>query len=265
MSDTPDLRGLLKYHKSGSTLSDKFRKGQINVDDEIARLVNVGRTAGFLAERVDWLAEDARQLASAGFVGRLYWDLPPEVITTNELIAEADKYRDRGAPRTNNDSSIWIPDQHDVGLTSEQWDGKSRPPSIRLAVYRAKSDDPDAEASVDPILHGLRLPYVDQMTLSKKYIEEFEAAFNVFDIEPLSHKGVCALLLSDRIESVPTDQRILAHGFMRTLFGWWHLYGNADAQRCGSVTLSNDWFIMNESAGYPYPSDGFGLSIGIRQ
>jgi hypothetical protein len=265
MTGSPDLRGLLKYRKSGSTLSDKFRKGQINTEEEVAKLVNVGRTTGFLGDRVAWLSDDARKLAAAGFVGRLYWDLPPEVITTDELIAEADKYRDRGAPRTNNDSSIWIPDQHNIGLTSQQWDGPSRPPSIRLAVFRAKTGDPDSEAGVDPILHGLKLPYVDQMTLSKKYIEEFEAAFGEFDIEPLTHKSVCAMLLSDRIECLPTDRRILAHVFKRTLFGWWHLYGNADAQRCGSVTLSNDWFIMNESAGYPYPSDGFGLSIGIRQ
>ncbi|MDR0817219.1 MAG: hypothetical protein LBN35_01120 [Clostridiales Family XIII bacterium] len=265
MTATPDFRGLLKYRKGGTALSDKFRKGHINTDEEIAKLVNVGRAAGFLGDRVDWLDEDVRTLAASRFVGRLYWDLPPEVITTDELIAEADKYRDRGAPRTNNDSSIWFPDQHQVGLTSEQWNGPSRSPSIRMAVFRAKSDDPDAEACVDPILHGLRLPYVDQMTLSKKYIEEFEAAYSDFNIEPLTHKSVCAMLLSDRIESVPTDKRILAQGFMRTLFGWWHLYGNADAQRCGSVTLSNDWFIMNESAGYPYPSDGFGLSIGIKR
>jgi len=264
MTDNPDLRGLFKYQKSGDSVSDMFRKGYHDVQAEVAKLYNVGRTVGFLYEGLDWIESEVERLAETGFAGRLYWDLPPELITTDELITEMDRYRDPGSARTNSDSSVWIPSEEDAGITREQWDGPSRPPAIRLAVERAKEEDPDLEVDSDTILHGLRLPYDEQISLAKICMERFSSAFPKYSIEPLTHKSICSILCSDRMHSVPADDRILSKGFMRVLFGWWHLYGNVDILRCGSVTLSHDWFIMNESAGYPYPSDGFGLSIGVK-
>jgi hypothetical protein len=263
MPNSVEMRGLRKYQKSGQKLTDRLRRGTLDVEKQVFSLINVGLTVGFLDEAHDWISKDAELLAESGYTGRLYWDLPPEIITMDELIAEADKYRSKGAPRTNNDSSIWIPNEHKGGLTSEQWDGVSRKPAIRLAVYRAKADDPDKEANADPILHGLNLPYEQQLKLVDDYTKEFNRTHVKYEMEALTHKGVASMLLSDRINDIPINNRILSNGFMRIMYGWWHLYGNADTPRCGSITLSTDWFIMNESAGYAYPNDGFGLSIGI--
>jgi hypothetical protein len=265
MASNADLRGLRKYQKGGKKLTDRLRKGTIDVERQVFALIHAGRTVGFLDEPCSWIAEEAELLAASGYMGRLYWDLPPAIITTNDLLTEADKYRSKGAPKTSNDSSIWIPDEHKAGLTSEQWDGPSRKPAIRLAVYRAKADDPDTETAADPILHGLRLPYAEQLKLMKKYISEFNRTHKKYTLEALTHKGAAAMLLADRINGVPINERILSNGFMRIMYGWWHLYGNQDTPRCGSITLSTDWFVINESAGYAYPNDGFGLSIGIAE
>ena len=262
MSGNINLRGLQKFQKGGSSVFDAFRKGQLDVSAEVARLIKIGHTVGFLSENVSWIEQEVQKLADMGYWGRLYWDLPPEIITTAELISEADRYRDKGAPRANNDSFIWAAGQDDA-ITKEQWEGPSRPPAIRLAVARAKEDDPSTETDPDPVLHGLSMPYEEQIALVENYMEQFQA-YHEYTLESLTHKGICSILLSDRIDGVPTESRILAHGFMLVMFGWWHLYGNKDIPRCGSVTLSSDWFIMNESAGYPYPSDGFGLSIGVK-
>jgi hypothetical protein len=241
-----------------------FRRGQIDAEAEVSRLLCVARAAGFLREGADWVAEEVRQLAGLGFAGRLCWDLPPEVITMDDLIFEADKYRDRGTPRTNSDSCIWRPDERAGCITRAQWDGPSRPPGIRLAVFRARADDPEQESTADPVLFALGAPYEEQLQTAQRYMEQFEKAYADFTLEPLTHKGVCSLLLADRVLGVPAEERILSRGFLRVQYGWWQLYGNADMPRCGSITLSNDWFIMNESAGHPYPNDGIGLSIGIR-
>jgi hypothetical protein len=262
ISDAVDLRGLCRYENGGHGLLDKLRRGPLDVESQVSNLMNMGRTIGFLQEDPDWVLADARALADLGYMGRLYWDLPPEVITMDELIAEANKYRVKGSPRANYDSSIWIPDEHENGLTSEQWNGKSRPPAIRLSVFRAKASDPEEESDADPILHGLNLSYTDQLGLTAMVVEEFDKAFPSFRMETVSQKGIASMLLCDRINHMPIHDRILTKGFLRTMFGWWHLYGNPDALRCGSVTLSTDWFIMSESVGHPYPSDGFGLSIG---
>ncbi|MDR1028752.1 MAG: hypothetical protein LBL63_04960, partial [Clostridiales Family XIII bacterium] len=246
-------------------LTDRLRRGTIDVDTEVFAMLNTGLTVGFLEESCDWIRREAELLADSGYAGRLYWDLPPEIITMDELIEETDKYRSKDAPKTNNDSSIWIPDEYERGLTSEQWNGPSRKPSVRLAVYRAKADDPEAESAADPILHGLQRTYDEQLELVNEYIEEFNRDHTKYKLEALTHKGVATMLLADRINGVPIGDRILSKGFMRVMYGWWRLYGNANAPRCGSVTLSTDWFIMNESAGHAYPNDGFGLSMRVAE
>ena len=260
-----DMRGLEQYQRPAAGLLDQFRRGRLDLKRQYDELIKTAHAIGILHEPCEWIAREASALMKSGYDGRLFWDLPPEVITMDDLIRESDKCRLKGAPRTNSDSSIWAPDKYEHGLTSDFWNGPSRRPSIRLAVFRARADDPDAEPAVDPILHGLNLSYEAQMALAKDFVEVFGREHCDFEIEPLTQKGVASLLLSDRINNTPLGERILSNGFMRVMAGWWHLYGNEDAPRCGSVTLSTDWFIMNDSIGYAYPSDGFGLSIGIRE
>lgn len=264
------------YFESPALEGFSLRAGKPDVDEAVGVTMELFHELGARMPDTDAVSDNLchnfTSLAELGYDGRLYSELPKEV-SLDRIISAADRNRAKGVETAYRYPNLWTPGFEPNSYTAEELDGSLEgAPQARLAIFNA-----DRNTGVDPLLHGLMMPYDDRHRgdAPQTQLEALEATSQEFAnrhpagvIEALGHRAAVTMVLMDRVRGVTkvnpnSAQFALNQGFLRMSELGRHAVGGGSV--VGYVDSIGSQLRLDWSHGVAYPHRGVGVSAGLHK